>query len=270
MPQAAVPEIVEPETPALEPAAEVATEEATATPDIPAAPAEPEHELVLDELIQAKPSAPAGFELSLDEPQHEAAPPPAAAPQDQFASLAGDLGAGNSGGALPGPPKAPAAPPPAAQAAPGGSFLDDIFAEFKEDVGEATATGEEDLETRYNMGVAFKEMALYDEAIGEFQKVHQLAESAKDYSHVVQCCSLLAICFLEKGMPQLAAQWYQTAINSPGVDADSSLALLYELASAQEISGDRPSALKSFMEVYARNIDYRNVSERIQELKQNP
>jgi hypothetical protein len=71
-------------------------------------------------------------------------------------------------------------------------------------------------------------------------------------------------------MPQLAAQWYRTAINAPGVDSESSLALLYELASAQELAGERQAALKSFMEVYARNIDYRNVSERIQDLKQSP
>ncbi|MBI3933608.1 MAG: hypothetical protein HY316_02885, partial [Acidobacteria bacterium] len=91
-----------------------------------------------------------------------------------------------------------------------------------------------------------------------------------DYSHVVQCCSLLATCFLEKGMPQLAAQWYQTAIHAPGVDAESSMALLYELAAAQETAGDRQAALKNFMEVYARNIDYRNVAERIRDLQKNP
>ncbi|MBI2819500.1 MAG: tetratricopeptide repeat protein, partial [Acidobacteria bacterium] len=256
-PQVATPEIHEPEPPAsMEPSFE----------EPPTAPAEPEPDLVLDDVFQPKSSAPSGFELSLEEPQHAASPPAAAAPQDQFASLAGDVGAG-----LQGPPKVSATPPkPApASAAPTGGFLDDVFAEFKEDVGAATSTGEDDLETHYNMGVAFKEMALYDEAIGEFQKVHQLAESAKDYSHVVQCCSLLATCFLEKGMPQLAAQWYQTAINAPGVDADSSLALQYELASAQEMAGERQAALKNFMEVYARNIDYRNVSERIRELQQN-
>ena len=150
---------------------------------------------------------------------------------------------------------------------PGGGFLDDVFAEFKEDVGEPAAT--EDMETHYNMGVAFKEMALFDEAIGEFQSVHQLAQSAKDYSHVVQCCSLLASCFLEKGMPQLAVKWYQTALDSPGVDAESALALLFEVGAAYEMAGDRAAALKSFLEVYARNIDYRNVAERIRELQQS-
>jgi tetratricopeptide (TPR) repeat protein len=169
--------------------------------------------------------------------------------------------------------QAPATPsgatPPAASAGPSIGFLDEVFAEFRNEVEEPASAAGEDIETHYNMGVAFKEMALYDEAIGEFQKVHQLAGKAKDYSHVVQCCSLLATCFLEKGMPQLAVQWYQTALNSPGVDPDASLALLYEVGAAYEIAGDRPAALKSFMEVYARNIDYRNVAERIRELQRN-
>ena len=51
------------------------------------------------------------------------------------------------------------------------------------------------------------------------------------------------------------------------MDADSSLALLYEMGSAQETAGDRSAALKSFKEVYARNIDYRNVADRIRDLQ---
>jgi len=196
-----------------------------------------DQEVMLDDILQSKgaASSPSGFELSLEEPQTSTQPAAAAW----------------------------------AGAEPGG-FLDDVFAQFKEDVGEAAGAGDDDIETHYNMGVAFKEMALYDEAIGEFQRVYQLGESAQDYSHVVQCCSLLATCFLEKGLPQLAVKWYQTAIDAPGVDAESSLALLYELASAQETAGDRAAALKSFMEVYARNIDYRNVSDRIRDLQQRP
>jgi tetratricopeptide (TPR) repeat protein len=237
----------------------------------PAAAPEKEADLVLDDVFHAKG---AGFELSLeDSPVADHAPPVSAQPAaparagDRFASLAGNLDVGMpAAGAKPGAPPAPegkAAP----AVAPGAGFLDDIFAEFKEDVGESSSAGDDDIETHYNMGVAFKEMALYDEAIGEFQKVHQLAESAKDYSHIVQCCSLLATCFLGKGMPELAVQWYQTAINSPGVDAESSLALLYEMGTAQETAGDRPGALKSFKEVYGRNIDYRNVADRIRDLQ---
>jgi hypothetical protein len=43
--------------------------------------------------------------------------------------------------------------------------------------------------------------------------------------------------------------------------------LHYELAAAYETAGDKPSALKHFMEVYGRNIDYRDVAERIKPLK---
>jgi len=172
--------------------------------------------------------------------------------------------------AVPQPPAPPtmavAAPPAPASAAPG-SLLDDVFAEFKEEMEEPATPGAGDIETHYNMGIAFREMALYDEGIGEFQKAYQLAEKAKDTSRLVQCCSLLAACFLEKGLPQLAVRWYQNALNAPGLDADSSLALLYEVGAAYEIAGDRAAALKSFMEVYARNIDYRNVAERIRDLQ---
>ncbi|MBI4464584.1 MAG: tetratricopeptide repeat protein [Acidobacteria bacterium] len=211
-----------------------------------------------------------GFELSLEEAPR-AAPPAATppSPQDQFAALTEELAqALPEAGASPTPEPAAVAPSPEPSGAkPGGEgLLEDLFAEFKEEMEEPAGT--EDLETHYNMGVAFKEMALYDEAIGEFQKVHKIAEKNKDYSHLVQCCSLLATCFLEKGLPQLAVKWYQTALAAPGLDPESSLALLYEMASAYEVAGDRQAALHNFMEVYARNIDYRNVAERIHDLKQ--
>ncbi|MSO21413.1 MAG: tetratricopeptide repeat protein [Acidobacteria bacterium] len=198
-----------------------------------------EAELDLEHLSAGPSGADSGFELALDD---------------------------SSMAVLPGGPSTPATP--ASPSKLGSGLLDDLFAEFRDEVEEPQPGGGGDLETRYNMGVAFKEMALYDEAIGEFQKVHQIAEAAKDYSHLVQCCSLLAICFIEKGLPLLAVNWYQTALDSPCADAESELALLYEIGAAYEMAGNRSAALKSFMDVYSRNIDYRNVAERIRELQQ--
>jgi tetratricopeptide (TPR) repeat protein len=241
-------------------------------------------DLVLEDMFAA-PQASGGhsaFELSLEEahPAPAARPvPPPARPSagGKLSNLAGELS--DMLGDEPAPARAPAPAPPAAPTrpsapaaaqaaagAPSGGILDDVFAEFRDEMDEPAAAGG-DIETHYNMGVAFKEMALYDEAIGEFQKAHHLAEQAKDTSHLVQCCSLLATCFLEKGLPLLAVRWYQTALGAPGLDPDSSTALLYETGSAYELAGDRAAALKSFMEVYARNIDYRNVSERIRDLQ---
>ena len=53
----------------------------------------------------------------------------------------------------------------------------------------------------------------------------------------------------------------------PGIDGETRVALNYELASAYEAAGDKPSALKHFMDVYGSNIDYRDVAERIKALK---
>ena len=69
--------------------------------------------------------------------------------------------------------------------------LDDIFTEFKKGVKEFL--GDEDHETHYNLGIAYKEMGLVNEAIGEFQLAIKGAERFFDAS------SMLALCFKEKG-----------------------------------------------------------------------
>ena len=79
----------------------------------------------------------------------------------------------------------------------------------------------------------------------------------------MQCCTLLGLAFMEKGQPSIAAVWYERALRLPGIDAESTLALRYDLGVAQESAGDAGAALKSFSQVYAVNIDYRDVGERI-------
>jgi hypothetical protein len=51
------------------------------------------------------------------------------------------------------------------------------------------------------------------------------------------------------------------------VDAESTLALRYDLGVAQESANDLDAALKSFSQVYAVNIDYRDVADRIAALQ---
>jgi hypothetical protein len=68
---------------------------------------------------------------------------------------------------------------------------------------------------------------------------------------------------MEKGLPAIAAIWYERALNTPGLDQESILALRYDLGVAQELAGDTRAAYTSFSQVYAMNIDYRDVSERI-------
>jgi tetratricopeptide (TPR) repeat protein len=144
--------------------------------------------------------------------------------------------------------------------------LKDVFDEFRAELGEMGAE-DEDLETHYNLGIAFREMGLLEEAIGEFQKVAKASDRGRAFRYAMQCSTLLGLAFMEKGQPDIAAIWYERALTTPGLDSESKLALRYDLGVAQESAGELEAALKSFSQVYAVNIDYRDVADRIASLQ---
>jgi tetratricopeptide (TPR) repeat protein len=145
-----------------------------------------------------------------------------------------------------------------AQAGP----LGDVFEEFRSELDEV-GKEDEDLETHYNLGIAYREMGLLDEAISEFQKVASANDKGTPFHYAMQCCTLLGLAFIEKGQPAIAAIWYERALLTSGLDQESILALRYDLGVAQELAGETSAAFKTFSQVYAMNIDYRDVSERI-------
>jgi hypothetical protein len=148
-----------------------------------------------------------------------------------------------------------------------GVDLADMFGELKQELEEGGASADEDPETHYNLGVAFREMGLLDEAIGEFQKVCQASEHGHAFSQLMQTYTWLAQCFLDKGVPEAAVRWYERALKLPNLDAETRTALHYELGSSFENAGNLPAALSNFLEVYGNNIDYRDVAERIKALR---
>jgi pilus assembly protein FimV len=145
--------------------------------------------------------------------------------------------------------------------------LSEMFGELKQELEEEVIAGDDDPETHYNLGVAFREMGLLDEAIAEFQKVCNAIDRGKAFSQPVQTYTWLAQCFLDKGVPDAAIRWYERALGIPGLDNEARLAINYELGSACETARDKPAALRHFTDVYGANIDYRDVAERIQALK---
>jgi tetratricopeptide (TPR) repeat protein len=145
--------------------------------------------------------------------------------------------------------------------------LSEMFGELKQELEEEVAAGDDDPETHYNLGVAFREMGLLDEAIAELQKVCIAIERGKPFAQPVQTYTWLAQCFLDKGVPEAAIRWYEKALHIPGLDDEARMAINYELGSACETAQDKPAALRHFTDVYGANIDYRDVAERIQALK---
>ena len=241
---------------------------------------EQEYELVLD----AEPLVPAYDQKPPEKPVAPPAPvgknaAPTPPPGNSFASdqfladLANEIDQLGIGELTPGfSESAPSQPPSAAKkdAAPSQSTesspLKEVFDEFRAELGEMGAE-DEDLETHYNLGIAFREMGLLEEAISEFQKVAKASDRGRAFRYTMQCCTLLGLAFMEKGQPGIAAIWYERALKTPGNDPESTLALRYDLGIAQESAGEPEAALKSFSQVYAMNIDYRDVAERIAALQ---
>jgi tetratricopeptide (TPR) repeat protein len=141
----------------------------------------------------------------------------------------------------------------------GDESLQDIVEGFKKGVAEVLSP--EDYDTHYNLGIAYREMGLVDEAIGEFQL------SAKAPEHLVDSCSMLGACFLEKGFPDLAVQWYKSGLEAADLDEEGSLALKYDLGSVYASSGDREAAYEVFVEIYGINSHFRDVVARLEELR---
>ena len=120
----------------------------------------------------------------------------------------------------------------------GDASLADIFREFQKGVDKQL--GKEDYETRYNLGIAYKEMGLVDEAIAEFQL------AAKDEARLLECASMLGICFLEKGMPKLAVKWFEKGLAAPGRTDEEYQGLRYDLAERARAGGrDRRAPSRS-------------------------
>lgn len=161
-----------------------------------------------------------------------------------------------------------------AQAAPaiGQASADSSLHSLLDELGESQLpdAGADDPDLHYNLGIAYQEMELLDEAIGEFQKVVKAAGKGRSPARHLETCSLLASCFTGKGMPLIAAKWYQRALESPNLDEDAKLALQYHLGLAFQEAGDAKTALEHFLEVYSQNIDYLDVAERVRQLQQKP
>jgi tetratricopeptide (TPR) repeat protein len=136
--------------------------------------------------------------------------------------------------------------------------LEEIVEGFKRGVAEHLSPT--DYDTHFNLGIAYREMGLLDEAIGEFQL------SAKDPRYLVSCCSMLGLCFLDKGLPELAIKWYRRGLEAQGLSEEDTLGLLYDMGCAYLAMGDNGGAYKTFVDVYGINTNYRDVVARIEEL----
>lgn len=144
--------------------------------------------------------------------------------------------------------------------------LAEIFEEYRISA-EGESNGNGDYETHYNLGLAYQEMDLFEEALEEFQVAISLVRPEDGTPRYLQCCNLIGHCFLQKGVPQLAVTWFKKGLSAPSASEDERQALRFDLAAAYEQAGDLNQAMNLFTEVYGINVSYRGVNERLRALQ---
>ncbi len=130
---------------------------------------------------------------------------------------------------------------------------------FKTDVDEQIAA--DDLESHYNLGIAYREMGLADDAISEFEKAQ------KDPLRYVDCQMLKGLIYSDKGDYQGAEKMFQQALDSSYLEDIQRLNLGYELGLLYERAERYEDALASYRNVLAQDSKYRDVADKIDSLK---
>jgi len=138
--------------------------------------------------------------------------------------------------------------------------VEDVFSQFKKGV-EATVN-KEDSATHYDLGIAYREMGLLDDALHEFDT----ALGGNDRRREVDCLTMIGLCRMVREEPRQAIQAYRRALGSEFLTRDSAKAIHYELASAYESSGQPEVALHYLQKVARVDPAYRDVAARVKAL----
>ena len=117
------------------------------------------------------------------------------------------------------------------------------------------------MESHYNLGIAYREMGLLDDAISEFEKAE------KEPSRYVDCQTLRGLSYSDKGDYENAEQMFKQALESSHLEDIQRLNLGYELGLLYERADRANDALTSYQDVFSQDSNYRDVKDKIQELQ---
>lgn len=188
-------------------------------------------------------------------------------------------------------PEPPAAPQPSAAEEPEGGFIDlgamilgdtekkstrftvayeepsgdeeadfaKMLSQFKDKVSENLDSS--DVRAHYDLGTAYKEMGLLDEAISSFQAA---LRASSDHLPTYE---LMGQTFLEMEQPEAAVRSLERAVESADTVEDELVGIYYYLGRAYEDLANRESAVEYYDRVFSLDINFMDVTERLRELR---
>lgn len=138
--------------------------------------------------------------------------------------------------------------------------VESVFSQFKQGVQEQL--GSEDTETRFDLGIAYKEMGLLTDAIDEFRLSMNSPER--------RCMSLTMIgaCYVQLGDNHAAIEHFLRGLESDLRTPGEELGLHFELAKTYEMLDDLDNALLHYREVLEREPSFQDIRERVAQLEE--
>lgn len=135
----------------------------------------------------------------------------------------------------------------------------DVFDEFKK--GVAKQVEETDYATHYDLGIAYKEMGLIEDAIRELS----LAQRAPEKT--ISSLTMIGLCYLATGQSKKALDVFQQGLNHPELKQQEAVALRFEIAAAYEGMSRFADASKFYERVCALDPTFRDAASRLAEVR---
>jgi len=136
--------------------------------------------------------------------------------------------------------------------------FEEIFAQFKKGIAETL--GSQEYETHYNLGIAYKDMGLIDDAIRE------LEIASGDDTLLQDSLSLIAMCFFENQDYDSAVKTVQKALET--AKEEHVPGLTYQLGQTYEKQGTWDRAMESYEKVRDLDPAFEEASEGIERIKE--
>lgn len=140
--------------------------------------------------------------------------------------------------------------------------VDAIFEQFKKGVAEQIA--DEDSATHFDLGIAYKEMGLFEDSRREFKMA--MSNPAKECT----CWTMIGLSFVEESRFEEAIEAFHSGLSAPNRTDSDELGLHFELGRVYHKAGDNGMSREHFELVRERDPKFRGVTQRIEALDNTP
>jgi nucleoid DNA-binding protein len=123
-------------------------------------------------------------------------------------------------------------------------------------------------DTQFDMGIAYREMGLFEQALLKFQQALSLLDQRERGARYVLCCYMLGLCYVDLGELEGAEEWFRAGLAAPRRPLAERIELHYQLGRAYESHGQARQALRELLQVFITNPRFRDVAERVKALKE--